>query len=224
MRDITLAAMTRMTEPSAGFSADKVRLDSLSSQIGDGHSSPRGLMTEPGVQVVRQFHCGPLHGMPAYHRENRSRDLLLGAGEAPGVAHVRPHVGLYIRERLAQMVAVVVHPFVKQVFDREAADVGMHAATLLLFGAQGPNQLETLPPYIEQLLGQIFGIARGVVADFLETVAIVFGQVWFVAAEDDPDPARESVLLGHDYVPDHLVYAPLTRRRMPRRDAGRERT
>ncbi len=121
--------MTRMTEPSAGCSADKVRLDSLSSQIGDGHSSPRGLMTQPGVQVVRQFHCGPLHGMPAYHRESRSRNLLLGAGEAPGVAHVRPHVALYIRERLAQMVAVVVDPFVKQVLDREPADVWVQAAT-----------------------------------------------------------------------------------------------
>lgn len=139
MRDITLAAMTRMTEPSAGCSADKVRLDSLSSQIGDGHSSPRGLMTQPGVQVVRQFHCGPLHGMPAYHRENRSRNLLLGAGEAPGVAHVRPHVGLYIRERLAEMVAVVVHPLVQQVVDREAADVGVHAGTLQLLRTQRPD-------------------------------------------------------------------------------------
>src|SRR5260370_25395868 len=114
MRDITLAAMTRMTEPSAGCSADKVRLDSLSSQIGDGHSSPRGLMTQPGVQVVRQFHCGPLHGMPAYHRENRLRNLLLGAGETPGVAHSRPHLGLVIPKRLAQIVALGVHPIVHQ--------------------------------------------------------------------------------------------------------------
>src|SRR5258708_35498546 len=118
MRDITLAAMTRMTEPSAGCSADKVRLDSLSSQIGDGHSSPRGLMTQPGVQVVRQFHCGPLHGMPAYHRENRSRNLLLGAGEAPRVAPVRPPVGLYIRERLRWLASTVGNPTAQRIFDR----------------------------------------------------------------------------------------------------------
>jgi len=59
--------MTSLTEPSAGCAADKMRLDSLSSQIGYGQSPPRGFVTEPGVQVVRQFHCGPLHGMPAYH-------------------------------------------------------------------------------------------------------------------------------------------------------------
>src|SRR5260370_23046513 len=127
MRDITLAAMPRITEPSAGCSADKVLLDSLSSQIGDGHSSPRGLMTQPGVQVVRQFHCGPLHGMPAYHRESRSRNLLLGAGEAPAVAPLRPPVGPYIRQRLADVVSVAVHPIVHHAAAPHAAHVAARA-------------------------------------------------------------------------------------------------
>src|SRR5581483_828016 len=73
----------------------------------------------------------------------RTADLLrsgLGAREAPGVAHVRPHVGLAVGEDLLDVVAIVVEPLGEEVLDRERADGRMAARAAEVGGAQALDQ------------------------------------------------------------------------------------
>src|SRR5438132_13008151 len=78
-----------------------------------------------------------------------------GAGEALGVAHVRPHVGLDVRVGLTQVVAVVVHPLVEKVFDRQAGDLGMHASSIELPGLQRTDQVQACAAFWLELRQQL---------------------------------------------------------------------
>lgn len=50
--------------------------DGLTGHLRHGHTAALRLMTQPGIQLIRELHGRPLHGMPAYHPS--------GAGGFPG--------------------------------------------------------------------------------------------------------------------------------------------
>ncbi len=41
-------------------------LDRLAHELGDRDVLLFGRMAKPGVEIIGQLHCRPLHGMPAY--------------------------------------------------------------------------------------------------------------------------------------------------------------
>src|SRR6266568_27019 len=148
-------------------------------------------------------------------REPSPMILLLRAGEAPGVPHVRPHIGLHVAKRLAQMVAIVVDPLVHQVLDRKPSHLRMGAATLELLGPERPDELNAVAPELDQLLLQLFGISGTVVPLLGDPVTVPCRQVRFVGGEDEPDAAGEAVVLSFDHVTDDLFDAPLSGGWMP---------
>ena len=67
-----------------------------------------------------------------------------GTREALGIPHVRPGLRLHIGHDLLQMIAVVVHPLVDHVADREPAHLGMRAAAAQRRRRQAFDQLHAV--------------------------------------------------------------------------------
>ena len=68
LRDVVLAAASGPGgEQPPAIAKIQVDLDRFAGEFGDGHAAPRSLVPKPRVEVVRELHRRPPHGMPAYH-------------------------------------------------------------------------------------------------------------------------------------------------------------
>ena len=79
----------------------------------------------------------------------------LGRAEALGVAHCRPHVRLDVGERLANVVAIMMDPFLEQVPDAEGANPIMGAAARQLTRLQVADQRDRSLPQLDELAQDI---------------------------------------------------------------------
>jgi hypothetical protein len=69
-------------------------------------------------------------GSHALGEQNTDRTSALRTVKSLRGAHVRPGVLLHGREHLLEVVAIVVHPLVQQIGNRDVADLGVLAAAL----------------------------------------------------------------------------------------------
>lgn len=68
----------------------EVLFERSAGDIGDRHTAPLGLMTESGIEVIRELHGGASHGMPAYQGAGGPRNFELDHEfrPLPGAKHV----------------------------------------------------------------------------------------------------------------------------------------
>src|SRR5213592_3598681 len=137
------------------------------------------------------------------------------ARELLTVPHGRPHVRLHVGQRLADVVPVVVDPFLEQVADPQEADLGVLAPTVEIGLAQTTHERDAVVPQPGEFIEQRGHRPRAVAPRAGDRVLIPALEGRAVGAQDDADPPREAAALGLDEVADDLLGAPLARRGMP---------
>src|SRR5262245_20751671 len=85
-------------------------------------------------------------------------------GEALRVAQVPRHEGLGVGQHLADVVAVVVHPFVEQIGDGEEADGGVVPAARQVGRGEAGDERTALCAQRRELVAERRAVARAVVS------------------------------------------------------------
>lgn len=71
---VTVPAAPRLGRDQTTFrDMSQVGLDGLPGDLGDRDSAPIRLVAQSGIEVVRELHRRPFHGMPAYREPERSQ-------------------------------------------------------------------------------------------------------------------------------------------------------
>src|SRR6266478_5153050 len=79
------------------------------------------------------------------------------SGELLRIAHVRPGPGLHIGEDLLDVVPVVVHPLLEEIFHAKPPDLGMLAAALEVGGGEAAHELDALRAHALELDHELGG-------------------------------------------------------------------
>src|SRR5437763_888376 len=113
-------------------------------------------------------------------------------GEALAVAHVRPDVGLDVGQDLAEVVAVVMDPFVEEIADRQIADLRMVAAARQIRLAQALDETDAVVAKRGQLGEERAAVRVTVSAGARDLVLVPALELRVATREDDPDAATEA--------------------------------
>src|SRR4030095_516715 len=140
---------------------------------------------------------------------SRANPSVLFAAELLRVAHVRPRPRLGIPEDLLDVVAVVVDPFLEEIFHAQPADLGMLAAPGEIAGLEPAHEGHALRAHALELRHELGSGLHVVAPPSGHLVLVPALELGILGGEEILDPPREAAPLGLDQVPDDLVDRPL---------------